>query len=82
MEESKIQIEVLESPRYKLECKVCGIEECQKCYACIKKERIKSGIFVGSSAISMIGLSFLAGPAFIGLGLTCGTLVSLIYSII
>lgn len=77
-----IQIEVLESPRERQECKICGIEECQNCYTYIKKERIKNGLFIAGSGVSMIGLSFVASPAFIGLGLACGTIISLIYSIV
>lgn len=78
----QIKIEVLESPRERPECKFCGIEECQNCLTYIKKERIKNGLFITGSGVSMIGLSFVASPAFIGLGLMCGTIVSLIYSIV
>jgi len=81
----QVQVQIAELPSQKPECKFCGIEECKKCYMYIKKERIKNGLFIGGSAVPMIGLSFVAGSAslaFIGLGLTCGTLINLIYNLI
>lgn len=81
----QIQIQVLESPREKSECKICGVEECIQCYSYIKKEKIKTGILISGSGIGMIGLSFISSPAslaFIGLGLSCGTILSLIYTLI
>lgn len=75
----QVQIQVLESPRLK-QCNICAIQECKKCVQEIKRERIRKALFIGVSGVSMIGLSFVS-TSFIGLGLTCGTIVSLFYSL-
>lgn len=78
MEQVKIQLEEL--PEIKIECKFCGCQECKRCNTAIKKERIKYGVFILGTSVSMIGLSIglSAGVGFIGLGLSCGTLLSLL----
>ena len=78
MEQVKIQIEEL--PEIKIECKFCGCQECKRCNTAIKKERIKYGVFILGTSVSMIGLSvgLGAGMSFIGLGLSVGTILSLI----
>ena len=78
----QVQVQVLESPREKIECRICGIQECDKCIKEIKKEKISASIFISGTSIGMIGLSFLSSPAslaFIGLGLSCGTVLKLLY---
>jgi hypothetical protein len=80
----QIQISIQELPQLNPECKFCGCPECDICKYEVKKERIQRGIFVGGTGVSMIALSFTlnSGVAFIGLGLMCGTVLTLLSSLI
>ena len=80
----QVRINVQEIAEVKPECKLCGCPKCNICFTYIKKERVQSGTFIVGTGVSMIGfsLAFGAGLGFIGLGLTCGTILSLISSLI
>jgi hypothetical protein len=77
MEQVKIQIEEL--PEIKIRCKFCGCQECEMCNTSIKKERIRSIVFISGAGVSMVGLSvgLSSGLGFISLGLSFGTILSL-----
>jgi hypothetical protein len=64
------------------ECMMCGCQECTKCKSVVKNERIKNTIFISVSGITMLTLNLatsLTSTAFIGIGLSCGSLLSLIF---
>lgn len=82
MEQARINVQ--EIAEVKQECKLCGCPKCNICKAYIKNEHTKTIVFITGSGISMIGFSvaFGTGFGFIGLGLSCGTILSLISTLI
>jgi hypothetical protein len=63
-------------------CMICGCQECTKCKSIVKNERVKNTMFISASSATMLILNFatsLTSATFIGIGLSFGSLLSLLF---
>jgi len=81
MQQNEVRVEIIEHHSIE-ECIICGCQECTKCKSELKNDKIKNTVFISVSGVTMTVLSLattLTSTAFIGIGLSLGSLVSLLF---